>query len=144
MPTAKVIERLHDKLDTLIVIHNEHVLDIADDDTSLIDAFRMADDVLYNATRGISDLITVHGLINLDFADVKTTMQNGGTALMGSATVSGENRSERAAIEAISSPLLDGLSIAGALTVLVNITAGQSLGIREATAATAIIQQEAG
>ncbi len=141
---AEGIELLRDNVDTLIVIPNERLLDIADDDTSLIDAFRMADDVLYNATRGISDLITVHGLINLDFADVKTTMQNGGTALMGSATVSGENRSERAAIEAISSPLLDGLSIAGARNVLVNITAGQSLGIREATAATAIIQQEAG
>jgi cell division protein FtsZ len=92
----------------------------------------------------ISDLITVHGLINLDFADVKTTMQNGGTALMGSATASGENRSERAAIEAISSPLLDGLSITGARNVLVNITAGKTLGIREATAATSIIQREAG
>jgi cell division protein FtsZ len=104
----------------------------------------MVDDVLYNATRGISDLITVHGLINLDFADVKTTMQNGGTALMGSATAAGEGRSERAAIEAISSPLLDGLSIAGATNVLVNITAGRSLGIREATTATSIIQREAG
>ena len=141
---AEGIELLRENVDTLIVIPNERLLDIADDDTSLIDAFRMADDVLYNATRGISDLITVHGLINLDFADVKTTMHNGGTALMGSATVAGENRSERAAIEAISSPLLDGLSIAGARNVLVNITAGKSLGIREATAATAIIQQEAG
>jgi cell division protein FtsZ len=100
--------------------------------------------VLYNATRGISDLITVHGLINLDFADVKTTMKNGGTALMGSATSSAENRAEKAAIEAISSPLLDGLSIAGARNVLVNITSGPSLGIREATAATSVIQREAG
>jgi len=98
----------------------------------------------YNATRGISDLITVHGLINLDFADVKTTMQNGGTAIMGSAVASGENRAEKAAIAAISSPLLDGLSIAGARNVLVNITAGRSLGIREATTAVRIIQQEAG
>nr|WP_243664226.1 hypothetical protein [Rhodothermus marinus] len=100
--------------------------------------------MLYNATRGISDLITVHGLINLDFADVKTTMQNGGTAIMGSAVASGENRAEKAAIAAISSPLLDGLSIAGARNVLVNITAGRSLGIREATTAVRIIQQEAG
>ena len=141
---AEGIELLRENVDTLIVIPNERLLDIADDNTSLIDAFQMADDVLYNATRGISDLITVHGLINLDFADVKTTMQNGGTALMGSSTAKGENRAERAAIEAISSPLLDGLSITGARNVLVNITAGISLGIREATAATSIIQREAG
>jgi cell division protein FtsZ len=138
------LELLKEHVDTLIVIPNERLLDIAEANTSLIEAFGKADDVLYNATRGISDLITVHGLINLDFADVKTTMQNGGTALMGSATSTGENRAERAAIEAISSPLLDGLSIAGATNVLVNITAGRSLGIREATAATSIIQREAG
>jgi cell division protein FtsZ len=135
---------LRKNVDTLIVIPNERLLDIAEANTSLIEAFGKVDDVLYNATRGISDLITVHGLINLDFADVKTTMQNGGTALMGAATASGENRAERAAIEAISSPLLDGLSIAGATNVLVNITAGRSLGIREATSATSIIQREAG
>jgi cell division protein FtsZ len=138
------IELLRDNVDTLIVIPNERLLDIADDDTSLIEAFEKADEVLYNATRGISDLITVHGLINLDFADVQTTMEDGGTALMGSATATGENRSEKAAIQAISSPLLDGLSIAGASNVLVNITSGPSLGIREATQATSVIQQEAG
>ena len=138
------IELLREHVDTLIVIPNERLLDIADEDTSLIEAFGKADHVLYNATRGISDLITVHGLINLDFADVKTTMKNGGTALMGSATSSAENRAEKAAIEAISSPLLDGLSIAGARNVLVNITSGPSLGIREATAATSVIQREAG
>ncbi len=138
------IELLRENVDTLIVIPNERLLDIADDDTSLIEAFEKADEVLYNATRGISDLITVHGLINLDFADVKTTMKDGGTALMGSATATGENRSEKAAVQAISSPLLDGLSIAGATNVLVNITSGPSLGIREATQATSVIQQEAG
>ncbi|MDX1429226.1 MAG: cell division protein FtsZ [Rhodothermales bacterium] len=138
------IDRLREHVDTLIVIPNERLLDIAEDNTSLVEAFSKADEVLYNATRGISDLITVHGLINLDFADVKTTMQNGGTALMGAATASGDNRAERAAIEAISSPLLDGLSIAGARNVLVNITAGKSLGIREATEATSIVQREAG
>jgi cell division protein FtsZ len=138
------IELLRENVDTLIVIPNERLLDIADDDTSLIEAFEKADQVLYNATRGISDLITVHGLINLDFADVQTTMEDGGTALMGSATATGENRSEKAAIQAISSPLLDGLSIAGATNVLVNITSGPSLGIREATQATSVIQEEAG
>ncbi len=138
------IDRLREHVDTLIVIPNERLLDIAEDNTSLVEAFTKADEVLYNATRGISDLITVHGLINLDFADVKTTMQNGGTALMGAATAAGDNRAEVAAIEAISSPLLDGLSIAGARNVLVNITAGKSLGIREATEATSIVQREAG
>ena len=138
------VDLLRDHVDTLIVIPNERLLDIVDADTSLIEAFLKADAVLYNATRGISDLITVHGLINLDFADVKTTMQNGGKALMGAATASGENRSEQAATDAISSPLLDGLSITGARNVLVNITAGKSLGIREATTATSIIQKEAG
>lgn len=138
------IELLRENVDTLIVIPNERLLDIADEDTSLIEAFEKADEVLYNATRGISDLITVHGLINLDFADVKTTMADGGTALMGAATATGENRAEKAAIEAISSPLLDGLSITGARNVLVNITADRSLGIREATAAVNIIQREAG
>ncbi len=138
------IELLREQVDTLIIIPNERLLDIAEPDTSMIEAFSKADEVLYNATRGISDLITVHGLINLDFADVETTMKNGGTALMGAATASGENRAERAAIEAISSPLLDGVSIAGARNALVNITAGANLGIHEATTATSIIQREAG
>ena len=138
------VELLREQVDTLIIIPNERLLDIAEPDTTMMEAFTKADDVLYNATRGISDLITVHGLINLDFADVETTMKNGGTALMGSATASGENRSERAAIEAISSPLLDGVSINGARNALVNITAGANLGIHEATTATSIIQREAG
>ncbi len=138
------LDLLKETVDTLIIIPNERLLDIAEDDTTLVAAFEMADDVLYNATRGISDLITVHGLINLDFADVRTTMADGGTAIMGSATAQGEKRAERAALEAISSPLLDGVSIAGARNVLVNITAGTSLGIREATQATSVIQRDAG
>ncbi len=138
------INRLREYVDTLIVIPNERLLDISDDNTSLIEAFQRADDVLHNATRGIADLITVNGLINLDFADVRTTMQEGGTALMGAATASGDERAKKAAMEAISSPLLDGLAIDGARNVLVNITAGTSLGIREATSATGIIQKEAG
>ncbi len=138
------IEALREVVDTLIVIPNERLLDVADDNTTLVEAFEMADDVLYNATRGISELITVHGLINLDFADVRTTMLDGGTALMSSAVASGERRAERAATEAISSPLLDGISIKGARNVLVNITAGIDLGVREATQATSVIQNEAG
>lgn len=140
----KGLDYLKEQIDTLIVIPNERLLDISEATTTLVEAFAIADEVLYNATRGISDLITVHGLINLDFADVRTTMTNGGTALMGAATASGENRAERAATEALCSPLLDGISIHGAKNVLVNITAGRSLGIREATAATSIIQKEAG
>lgn len=138
------IELLREQVDTLIIIPNQRLLDVAEPHTSMIEAFSIADEVLYNATRGISDLITVHGLINLDFADVETTMKNGGTALMGAATASGENRAERAAVEAISSPLLDGVSITGARNALVNITAGSNLGIHEATTATSIIQKEAG
>lgn len=139
------INELRKYVDTLIVIPNERLLDIADDNTTLEEAFRKADKVLYDATRGISDLITLHGLINLDFADVRTTIEDGGTALMGSATASGgPNRAESAALNAISSPLMDGLSIRGARNVLVNITAGKDLGIRETTDATKIIHREAG
>ena len=138
------IQQLREVVDTLIIIPNERLLDVADENTTVVEAFEMADDVLYNATRGISELITVHGLINLDFADVRTTMLDGGTALMSSAIATGERRAERAANEAISSPLLDGISIAGARNVLVNITAGVDLGIREATQATQVIQSEAG
>ncbi|HIL56993.1 MAG TPA: cell division protein FtsZ, partial [Rhodothermales bacterium] len=108
------IERLRETVDTLVIVPNERLLDIAEDDTTLVDAFVMADDVLYNATRGISELITVHGLINLDFADVRTTMLDGGTALMGSSIAHGDQRAERAAREALESPLLDGISIHGA------------------------------
>lgn len=138
------IQLLRDTVDTLIVIPNERLLDVASADTTMIQAFEMADDVLYNATRGISDLVTQHGLINLDFADVRTTMTDGGTALMGSAAASGERRAERAALQAISSPLLEGISIGGARNVLVNITAGETLGIHEAMLATSVIQREAG
>ncbi len=138
------INELKKNCDTVIVIPNERLLDLCDDNTTLIQAFNMANEVLYNATRGISDLILMPGLINLDFADVRTTMLDGGAAIMGSASATGADRAEIAAREAISSPLLDGVSIRGARNVLVNISAGSSLGMREATTATSIIQQEAG
>jgi cell division protein FtsZ len=138
------ITELKKNCDTVIVIPNERLLDIADENTSLIDAFEQANEVLYNATRGISDLILMPGLINLDFADVRTTMIDGGAAIMGSATANGPDRAEIAAREAINSPLLDGVSIRGARNVLVNISAGANLGMRETTTATSIIQQEAG
>jgi cell division protein FtsZ len=138
------IAELKKNCDTVIVIPNERLLDISDDDTSLMEAFEIANEVLYNATRGISDLILMPGLINLDFADVRTTMIDGGAAIMGSATATGPDRAEIAAREAINSPLLDGVSIRGARNVLVNISAGSNLGMRETTTATSIIQQEAG
>jgi cell division protein FtsZ len=138
------ITELKKNCDTVIVIPNERLLDISDDNTSLREAFEKANEVLYNATRGISDLILMPGLINLDFADVRTTMMDGGAAIMGSATASGPDRAEIAAREAINSPLLDGVSIRGARNVLVNISAGSNLGMRETTTATSIIQQEAG
>jgi len=138
------IKEMEKACDTVIVIPNEKLLDISDEDTTLMDAFDKANEVLYNATRGISDLILNPGLINLDFADVRTTMQDGGAAIMGSAIARGPDRAEIAAREALNSPLLDDVSIRGARNVLVNISAGANLKMRETTTATKIIQQEAG
>ena len=138
------IELLRDFVDTLIVVPNERLMEISDDKTSWLEAFSMVDNVLYNAARGISDLITVHGLVNLDFADVKTTMEAGGQAVMGAAEARGAARAEVAAKDAISSPLLDGLSIAGASNVLVNITSGKNITLQEVKTAVGIIREEAG
>src|SRR5699024_8985368 len=138
------ITELKKNSDTVIVIPNQQLMEIANEDTTLLEAFDEANQVLYNATRGISDLILMPGLINLDFADVRTTMLDGGAAIMGSASSTGEERAEIAAREAINSPLLDGVSIRGARNVLVNISSGANLGMRETTTATSIIQQEAG
>src|SRR5690625_520517 len=138
------IRELKKNCDTVIVIPNERLLDISDEDTTLEQAFEIANEVLYNATRGISDLILMPGLINLDFADVRTTMIDGGAAIMGSASATGQDRAEIAAREAINSPLLDDVSIRGARNVLVNISSGSNLGMRETAKATSIIQQEAG
>ncbi|MCH8567863.1 MAG: cell division protein FtsZ [Balneolales bacterium] len=138
------IRELKKNCDTVIVIPNERLMDLSDDNTTLVEAFELANEVLYNATRGISDLILMPGLINLDFADVRTTMLDGGAAIMGSASATGPDRAEKAAREAINSPLLDGVSICGARNVLVNISAGSDLGMRETNEATKIIQNEAG
>lgn len=138
------ITELKKNSDTVIVIPNERLMNIANEDTTLLEAFEHGNQVLYNATRGISDLILMPGLINLDFADVRTTMLDGGAAIMGAANATGEDRAEIAAREAINSPLLDGVSIRGARNVLVNISSGANLGMRETTTATSIIQQEAG
>lgn len=136
------INRLKEHVDTLITIPNDRLLQVADKKTSMIEAFRIADDVLRQGIQGISDLITVPGLINLDFADVKSTMADAGSALMAIGHGTGDNRCLDAAKQAIESPLLE-LSIEGARNVLFNITGGEDLGILEVYEAAEIIQQAA-
>ena len=130
--------------DTLIAIPNQKLMSIVDKSTTLPEAFQMADIILHQAAKGISDLINVQGVINLDFADVETIMKNMGEAIMGTGIASGEERAVLAAQQAISSPLLDNASIKGAQGVLVNITGGDDLTLMEANEATSIIFEEAG
>jgi cell division protein FtsZ len=137
------LEELHRVVDTVITIPNQRLLALAGKNTSVKDAFKLADDVLYNAVRGISDLITIHGLINLDFADVRTIMNEMGVALMGTGIARGDNRAEEAARMAISSPLLEDLSIDGAHGVLINITGGHDLSLFEVNEASSLIQEAA-
>ena len=137
------LDELHRVVDTVITIPNQRLLALAGKNTSMRDAFRLADDVLFNAVRGISDLITIHGLINLDFADVRTIMNEMGAALMGTGTASGEDRAIEAARAAISSPLLEDLSIDGAHGVLINITGGEDLSLFEVNEASTLIQEAA-
>jgi cell division protein FtsZ len=136
----KASEALRDKVDTLITIPNDRLKDVVQKNTSIIDAFRVVDDVLRQGVQGISDLITVPGLINLDFADVRAVMKNAGSALMGIGRASGENRAVEAARQAIASPLLE-VSIMGAQGVLFNITGGASLGLFEVNEAAEIIRE---
>ena len=138
------IEELRKNVDTLIIIPNQKLLALVEQGTSLLDGFEIANQVLYNATRGISELITRHGYINVDFADVRTIMSDMGDAIMGAGTASGEHRAAIAAETAISSPLLEGVSIAGAQGVLVNITGGKSMTLLEVSEATQIIHDTAG
>jgi len=137
------IEELKANVDTLIVIPNQRLLSIAAKTTTMLEAFHKADDVLLQAVRGISDLIITPGLINLDFADVRTVMAEMGFALMGAASASGENRAVEAAQKAISSPLLEDISIQGARGVLINITGGPDLCLHEVNEAASMIQEEA-
>jgi len=137
------IEELKSCVDTLIVIPNQRLLSIAARTTTMLEAFHKADDVLLQAVRGISDLIITPGLINLDFADVRTVMAEMGLALMGAAVASGENRAIEAAQKAISSPLLEDISIQGARGVLINITGGPDLCLHEVNEAASMIQEEA-
>jgi cell division protein FtsZ len=136
------IDALKKHVDSLIVIPNERLLQVVERRTSIIEAFRMADDVLRQGVQGITDLITVPGLINLDFADVRTVMENAGASLMGIGSASGENRAAEAARAAISSPLLE-TSMAGATGVLLNITGGPDLGLFEIDEAASIIRSAA-
>ncbi len=136
------IERLREVVDTLIVIPNEKLLAVVERRTSMLDAFREADNVLRQGVQGITDLITIPGLINLDFADVRTIMQDAGSALMGIGTAGGENRCAEAARAAISSPLLEE-SVDGATGILLNITGGKDLGLFEVNEAAEIIQNAA-
>jgi cell division protein FtsZ len=136
------INNLRDKVDTIIVIPNDRLLDIANDKTSMVNAFKMADEVLLQGVQGITSLLITPGLVNTDFADVKMIMQNAGTAIMGIGTASGEGRAVTAARLAITSPLLES-SIEGAKGVLLNIAGGSDLGLFEVTEAAETIHQVA-
>ncbi|MBQ6586865.1 MAG: cell division protein FtsZ [Coriobacteriales bacterium] len=127
---AEGIELLGEKVDTLIVIPNDRLLDVIEKRTSMLDAFRIADDILRQGTQGITDLITIPGLINVDFADVRSVMKNAGNAMMGIGVASGENRAMEAAQQAVTSKLLDS-SIIGAKRILVSISGGSDLGLAE-------------
>jgi len=128
--------------DTLITIPNERLLAISGKSMPLLEAFRKADEILYQAAKGISDLILVPGLVNLDFADVKTVMSEMGMAMMGMGVASGENRAMEAGQRAISSPLLEDISIHGAKGILINITGGADLTLHEVNEASSLIQRE--
>ena len=138
------IEEMKKNCDTLLAIPNETLLEITDMQTTVKESFKLADSVLHQATKGISDLINIPGLINLDFADVKTVMENMGDAIMGTGIAHGEERAILAAQQAINSPLLQNTSIAGAEGLLVNITGPEEMTIHELNDASSIIYEEAG
>src|SRR5215216_5509129 len=132
------IGNLSDRVDTLIVIENDRLLQVVEKRTSIVEAFRMADDILRQGVQGITDLITVPGLVNLDFADVRTIMRDAGSALMGIGIASGETRAEEAARIAVSSPLLES-SIEGATGILLNVTGGPDMGLFEVNEAAEVM-----
>lgn len=139
----KGIAELKEAVDTLICIPNQRLLYVANETTTMLDCFKKADEVLYQAVKGISDLINIRGLINLDFADVRTVMSNKGLALMGTGVSSGENRAIEAARKAISSPLLEDVAINGATGIIINITGGPDLTLFEVNEASSLITEEA-
>jgi cell division protein FtsZ len=134
---------LSEHVDTLITIPNQKLLTLGDEDLSFVDAFRKADEVLYQAIKGISDLITQNGIVNVDFADVKTVMSNMGRALMGTGCAKGQGRARLAAEMAITSPLLDDISVEGATGVLINIVGGPDMRMREIEEAATLVQEQA-
>ncbi len=138
------LAELKEKSDSVIAIPNERLIQIVDATTRLTDAFAMADEILHRATKGISDLIAIPGLVNCDFADVRTVMMERGDALMGSGVGKGENRAADAAGGAISSPLLEDISISGARGVLVNITGGEDMALHDVSTISTIIQKAVG
>jgi len=138
------IEEMKKNCDTLLAIPNETLLEITDENTTVTESFKLADSVLHQATKGISDLINIPGLINLDFADVKTVMENMGDAIMGTGIAHGEERAILAAQQAINSPLLQDASITGSQGLLVNITGPENMTIHELNDASSIIYEEAG
>src|SRR5579872_5853938 len=134
---------LSEHVDTLITIPNQKLVLLGDDDLTFIDACRKADEVLYQAVKGISDLITQSGIVNVDFADVKTVMSHMGRALMGTGVAKGQNRARLAAEMAVTSPLLDDISVEGATGVLINIVGGPDLKMREIQEAASLVQEQA-
>jgi cell division protein FtsZ len=137
------LAQLTEQVDTLITIPNQKLLLLGDDDLTFIDACRKADEVLFQAVKGISDLITQNGIVNVDFADVKTVMSKMGRALMGTGVAKGQNRARMAAEMAVASPLLDDISVEGATGVLINIVGGPDLKMREIQEAASLVQEQA-
>jgi len=137
------IAALNDHVDTLITIPNEKLMTLADEELTFVDAFRKADEVLFQAVKGISDLITQDGIVNVDFADVRTVMNSMGRALMGTGCAKGEGRARLAAEHAITSPLLDNISVEGATGVLINIVGGPDMKMKEIQEAASLIQEQA-
>jgi cell division protein FtsZ len=132
------IDNLRERVDTLIVIENDRLLQVVEKNTSILEAFRMADDILRQGVQGITDLITVPGLVNVDFADVRAIMRDAGSALMGIGAASGENRAAEAARAAVSSPLLES-SIEGATGILLNVSGGSDIGLFEVNEAAGVV-----
>ena len=132
------VDEIRDRVDTLIVVENDRLLEVVEKRTTVVEAFRMADDILRQGVQGITDLITIPGLVNLDFADVRTIMRDAGTAVMGIGLGSGPNRAADAAQQAVSSPLLDA-TIEGATGVLLNITGGSDIGLFEVNEAAELV-----
>lgn len=138
------IKELRDNVDALIVIPNQRILEIIDKNVGFSQAFKTIDEILYNATKGISEIIGRHGIVNVDFADVVSIMKGMGDAIMGIGTASGDDRAQKATRLALNSPMLDGISIKGAQGVLVNITGGKNLGMFEIAEVVQLVEEESG